>query len=95
MPRALTSTTSVTPGTRSRMIRSMPALRVWVDAAAGDAGAVEFDGDDPGGLVHIDEFDVSLVGLDGRPDDLDDLLHFGLHGPSLAAPGPNSDPAPS
>ena len=32
MPRALTSTTSVTPGTRSRMIRSMPALRVWVDA---------------------------------------------------------------
>ena len=59
---------------------------------AGDARPVEFDGDDPGGLIHVDEFDIPLVSLDGRPDDLDDPLHFGLHGPSLAAPGTNSDP---
>ena len=77
------------------MIRSMPGLEGLGGRRAGNARTVELDGDDPGGLVHIDEIDVTLVGLDGRPDDLDDPLHFRLHRPSLAAPGPQLRPPPA
>ena len=96
MPRALTSTTSVTPGTRSRMILSMPALRVWVEAGQVTQAPKSSTGDERRGvLIDLDQLDVALVGNDGRPDDLDDPLHFGPHPASLAAPGPNSDPLSS
>jgi len=28
----------------------------------------------------IDEFDVPSIGLNGRPDEIDDILHFLAHG---------------
>ena len=48
-----------------------------------DTRAVELDGDDTGVGVHPHQGDVTAVGLDGRPDDLEDLFHLGLHVASL------------
>ena len=77
-------TTEVTPGTRSFMIRSMPAFIVTVEAGQLTHGAVQLDGHDAGVVVDPDQRDVTTVGLDGRADDLDDLFdlgqfHLGLH----------------
>src|SRR4051812_26384855 len=41
---------------------------------AAHAGALQFDLDDPGFLVDVDEPDVTFVGLDGRAHDGDDFL---------------------
>lgn len=58
-------------------------------------GPDEFDGDESGLLIDIVEQDVTIVGLDGRSDDLDDLLDLFAHLRSLrnltAAPTPGPD----
>ena len=73
-------TTSVTPSTRSRMIRSMPAFSVCGRRRTADARAGQLDRDDAGGLVDVVQHDVAAVGLEGRADHLDRLLDLFTHG---------------
>ena len=46
---------------------------------AGDACAHQLDGDDTGRLVDGDQFDVTLVGLNGRTNRLDDFFDLFEH----------------
>ena len=45
----------------------------------------ELDLDQTGGLVDVVEHDVAVVGLDGRPDHLEDLLDLFAHAMSLGS----------
>ena len=72
-------TTSVTPSTRSRMIRSMPAFSVCVDAGQVPHAPTSSTRDDAGRLVDVAQHDVAAVGLQGRADDLDGLFDLCAH----------------
>ena len=71
-------TTAVTPGTRSFMIRSMPAFMVTVDAGQLTQAPCSSTVTTPRALVDVDQGDVATVGLDGRTDDLDHVLDLRL-----------------
>ena len=75
-----TFTTSVTPSTRSRMMRSMPALSVCGRRRTRPAGSDQLDGHDAGRLVDVEQHDVAAVGLEGRADDFDGGFDLGAHG---------------
>ena len=74
------STTSVTPSTRSRMIRSMPAFSVWVDAGQPPQAPTSSTVTTPVRLVDVVQHDVAAVGLQGRADHLDRLSTWCTHG---------------
>ena len=74
-----TLTTSVTPSTRSRMIRSMPAFSVCVDAGQPTHAPVSVTVTMPVLLVDVAEHDVAAVGLEGRADHLDGLEDLVTH----------------
>ena len=71
--------TSVTPSTRSRMIRSIPAFSVWVDAGHPTHAPISVTVTTPVVLVDVAQHDVAAVGLEGRADHLDRLLDLVTH----------------
>ena len=74
-----TLTTSVTPSTRSRMIRSMPAFSVCVDAGQPTHAPMSVTVTMPRLLVDVAEHDVAAVGLQGRADHVDGLQDLVTH----------------
>ena len=57
---------------------------------AGDTGAGEFHGDDARVLIDVMKHDIAVIGLNGRPDDFDDLFNLCAHTPSLGNTGPRT-----
>ena len=72
-------TTSVTPSTRSRMIRSMPAFSVCVEAGQPTHAPTSVTVTMPRLLVDVAQHDVAAVGLEGRADDFDGLQDLVTH----------------
>ena len=64
---------------RSRMIRSMPAFSVCVDAGQPTHAPISSTVTDAGVLVDAVEDDVAAVGLQRRADHLDRLLDLRTH----------------
>ncbi len=89
-----TLTTSVTPSTRSRMIRSMPPLRVWVDTGHVPQAPTSRTRHDAGGLVDVDELDVTVVRLERRADHFDAGFDFASHGNDHSISVSTRSPAP-
>ena len=85
--RHATSITSVTPSTRSRMIRSMPAFSVCVDAGQPTHAPISSTRHHAGVLVDVVQDDVAAVGLQRRADHLDRPLDLGAQHSLLLARG--------
>ncbi len=58
------------------MMRSMPAFMVTVEAGQLTQAPCSSTVTTPVLVVDLEQRDVTTVGLDGRPDDLDDLFNL-------------------
>ena len=85
-----TLTTSVTPSMRSRMIRSIPALSVCVEAGQPTHAPINSTVIDAVVLVDVVEDDVAAVGAQRRADHLDGLLDLLAHAQSAVDVGGGS-----
>ena len=77
--RHATLMTSVTPSMRSRMIRSIPALSVCVDAGQPTHAPISSTVITPRVLVDVVQDDVATVGAQRRADHLDGLFDLLAH----------------